>query len=149
MIDLRLAPVVRVLVPFAGGSLAGYLGGFSFRPAELVITCLGLWLFLVLSYHLSRRKAGISSGLFSTQAFGLFLCTGLGTGILSKPEDPGLPVRETVVISGKILEGPQDRNSRYQFEIRLQMVDTGDTVYQPRTIIKATMIMPTDSILPS
>lgn len=148
MIDLRLIPVVRVLVPFTGGSLAGYLGGISFTAWEMVIPGLLMWTVLLLLYYLSRRKTGISRGFFSLLVFGLFSWAGLGTGILGRPEDPGLPVGEPIMISGTILEGPWERGGRYQFEMRLQGVDTGDTVYRSRTLIKAYMTMPADSVFP-
>ena len=40
MIDFRLAPVARVLIPFAGGSLVGYLGSPVVRPGIVLIICI-------------------------------------------------------------------------------------------------------------
>ena len=77
MIDLRLTPVVRVLVPFAGGSLAGCLGSITFTPVIIVIPGLLMCMVLMLLYHLIKWNADISRGIFSQLSFALFLANRL------------------------------------------------------------------------
>ncbi|MCK4751324.1 MAG: hypothetical protein KAT15_29905, partial [Bacteroidales bacterium] len=119
MIDFRRAPVARVLVPLAGGSLVGYMGSPAVSPGVVLIACLLLWLVLLLIDQLFREKPFFHAGLFSSLVFGLVFCTGLGLGMTDEPEDPGLPVGERIMISGKMLEGPVERNGRLEYEMRL------------------------------
>jgi competence protein ComEC len=148
MIDFTRAPVARFLVPLAGGSLVGYLGSPAVRPGVVLFSCLVLWLALLLIDQLFREKPLLRGGLFSSLVFGLVFCTGLGLGMMDEPKDPGLPVGERIMISGKMREGPVERNGRLEYEMGLSMVLARDTAFQTATLLKAYMQVPRDSPVP-
>jgi len=148
MIDFRLAPVARVLIPLTAGSLWGYLGSNAFSPGTVIIGGLLLWLILLVIDHLFRGNPRIHSGIFNTVTFGLFFWAGLGAGMLDRPEDPELPLGERIMISGRLLEGPELRSGRLEYEMELSMVMTGDTAYPAVTLLKVYMQMPFDSLVP-
>jgi competence protein ComEC len=152
MIDLRRAPVVRALVPFTAGSLAGYLGhpvpGQDGWALPCLILCLAIWLIQLLLFFFCLRVPQVRAMPFSLISAGLFFLTGLGTGALERPEDPGLPEGERIMVSGLVMDGPVERNGRIAFTMGLRMAGRMDTAHPVRTIVKATMEMPSDSLLP-
>lgn len=143
MFDIRRIPVARVLLPFAAGSLAGSLDILIAGPWLLLSAGMGLWMCMLLFFRLIKPERVLPIAGFSVAAWGLFFLTGLGTGNLDKPVDPGLPDNEPVVISGRILEANVDEGGRLVTELELQAAVTTDTVFHARTIIKAyTEIIP-------
>ncbi len=142
--DMKRTPVIRILVPFAGGSLSGYLGSMVFSSGEVIIPGVILCAALVLVWLIFRRNPRMRSICFSPLVFSLFFWIGVGSGVLDRPADPGLPVDERVMIMGRILEKPVERNGRMVFEVDLRAVAVADTFYRTRTVVKTYM---TDSVI--
>lgn len=127
----------------------GYQYVHSEQVRDVVLVCLLLWIILVVLFFLIKKKAGYFIGMFSVAAFLLFLTAGFGTGMVTTPEDPGLPLGEPVMIRGEVLEEPQSRKRNWLFEMRLCMVVSGDSAYAVNTLLKVYLDMPADSILPA
>jgi competence protein ComEC len=115
------------------------------RPGVLVLISGLLWVVAVILFTLDGRRPGSAPGLFSLQLFLLFYMTGMGSGYLSDPADPLLPVSESVVIRGEITGSPvQERYSR-TFDMELHMLCSGCTARLIRTNLKVHL---TDSLMP-
>jgi competence protein ComEC len=153
MIDLRRAPVVRALVPFTAGSLAGYLGhpapGQDGWALPCLVLFLALWLVQLLFYFIYLWVPRVQAGLFSIISAGLFFLTGFGTGAADRPVDPGLPEGERIVVSGLVLEEPVERSGKEVFTMGLRVLGTMDTAYPVRTVVKVYLEMPPGSLPPA
>ena len=137
--DMKRTPVIRILLPFSGGALYGTLGSMVFSPGEVIIPGVILCVVLVLVWLIFRRNPRLRSIFFSPLAFVLLFWTGVGGGVLDRPAEPGLPVDERVMVMGRILETPVERNGRMVFEVDLRLVAGADTFYRARTVVKAYM----------
>ncbi|MCK4747439.1 MAG: ComEC family competence protein, partial [Bacteroidales bacterium] len=149
MFDLKRAPVARLLGPFAAGSLMGYQLSHSIHFRDVILGCIMLWIIMAVLFHFLKNGSAVLQGLFSTMTFILFLVAGYGTGRSVKPEDPGLPLDQDVVIRGDIVEDPIFRKQKLVFEMKLHLVVSADSNYVSRTLLKVYMEMPVDSILPA
>lgn len=149
MFDLRKAPVIRILVPFTAGSLIGYQGIFSLHIVQVVIIALFLWAALILVYIKIEDIYGPYSWLFSINAFLIFTITGFGTGIMTRPQNPGLTERSNVMIRGKIIGEPHVRKMNLTFDMEVDLVVTEDAVFPLHTMVKAYLKIPADSGLPA
>ncbi|MEN8158133.1 MAG: ComEC/Rec2 family competence protein [Bacteroidota bacterium] len=136
---MKRTPVIRILVPFSIGSLSGYLGSMVFSPGEVIIPGVIICAALVLVWIIFRRDPVVRSICFSPLAFVLFFWTGVGGGVVDRPADPGLPMDERVMIMGRILEKPVERNGRMVFEVDLRAVAGTDTFCRTRTVVKVYM----------
>ena len=149
MFDLRKAPVARILLPFTGGALAGNMLVFSVPMNGIVFICMIIW-FLLFILFLICKMCGIWSNLvFHHLLFLLFLTLGTGTGMVSRPVDPGLPVGENVVVRGEVLEEPYSGRRNWVMEMRIFMVSGRDSTYSTQTNLKVYFKIPEDSILPA
>ena len=149
MFDLRKAPVARILLPFTGGALAGNMLVFSVPMNGIVFICMIIW-FLLFILFLICKMCGIWSNLvFHHLLFLLFLALGTGTGMVSRPVDPGLPVGENVVVRGEALEEPYSGRRNWVMEMRIFMVSGRDSTYSMQTNLKVYFEIPEDSILPA
>jgi competence protein ComEC len=144
----RRTPVVRVLVPLAGGSLAGYLSDASLGPGTLIIPGTVLCLVLGSMLAFSGRRRVVRDFLFNLVVFALHFWTGFGTGIIDRPKDPGLPAGERILVGGTIRESPSLQNGKWVFEMDLRMAATADTACLIRTVLKVYLPVPSDSLLP-
>ncbi|MCP4310421.1 MAG: ComEC family competence protein [Bacteroidetes bacterium] len=145
MIDLRRAPVVRVLIPYACGSLAGYTGFIEVRPLLLVVLCLLLWVTAFLFYRLSRGGMQVFSGCFCLQILTLFFIAGFGIGLIDRPQDPGIPSGDIVVVKGRVEEEPELRNGKLVFSVGLRMAFTGGSIFQDPNVLKTYLPVPSGS----
>ncbi len=148
MIDLRRVPIVRLLVPFATGSVMGFQHAHSEQVWMEILFCLLLLIILVVLFIQVKKQPGYFRGSFSAAAFLFFLAAGCGTGMVAKPADPGLPLRKNVMIRGEVLEEPRPGKRSWVFAMRLHMVASVDSVYAANTVLKVYLDMPADSILP-
>ncbi|MFH0756531.1 MAG: ComEC/Rec2 family competence protein [Bacteroidota bacterium] len=148
MIDLSRVPVVRALVPYAGGSMAGYLGVVAVRPYEAIVVGFMLSLAVGICFVLSRINRGKRCRLLNPMLFLLLLWTGAGTGVAEAPRDPHLPVNQGILISGRILEVYQPLRGRVSFEMDLRISATPDALCFTSTRLKAFMELPSDSVFP-
>lgn len=149
MFDLRKIPVLGVLVPFAAGSLAGYQLEEYVSVWDMIWISMAIWLILLLFYIIPFRKRGTAGLIFKVVAILLMLSTGYGAGMMTKPEDPGLPLGEPVMIMGEVREPPVRREQNWMLDMRLSGVVSSDAVHISRTHLKVYLDMPADSILPA
>jgi competence protein ComEC len=149
MIDLRRIPVVRVLVPFAGGILAGtHITCFP-DPVWMIVISLVLWLIQLCCYFLYARMPRIQGLPFSLLSAGLVFWTGMTAAVLDWPDDPHLPSGVTVVIQGDLYDGPVERNGRLVYDMDVRMVAGRDSILRVRSTVKVYLEMPADSIIPA
>lgn len=144
MINIRHVPVVKVLIPFALGSLLTYTGFIEADIRKVLFLSLAICLGSFLSYRLSGRAPRLyyrlyhrlCNWMFSPSIFLLFLLAGLGAGIMDRPVDPGMPGREQVVLEGRIGDEPRTKSGRTVFGVELCMAWVADSVYQHPCLVK-------------
>jgi len=148
MINLRPAPVVRVLIPYAFGSVAGYTGFMEVGPLLLFILSTSIWLVAILVYRFSREWRRIFHLGFCLSVLALFFIMGLGIGRIDRPQDPGIPTDENVVIKGRVEDEPVMRNGKLVFGVAVRMAYTHDSVFLARNLLKIYMQLQTGSACP-
>ena len=149
MLELRRVPVIRILVPFATGSL---LGLFSFLPSGIVVVSgisLFLWTCMAVAFRLMDRKPAFLPCVFCLTAFGCFMAAGYATGMAVRPRDPGLPVGQKVLVRGKILEEVRPASRFWRTEMNIRLVASADSGYVSNTVVRLYLAMPADSVLPA
>jgi competence protein ComEC len=149
MFDLRKIPVLRVLIPFFGGVLTGKLGFSSLQILDVVIISLFLWVAAVLFFLWTWKWSGLTSRVLIPVLFLLFFMNGVGTGYLSRPADPGLPVGEQVLIRGVVRESPHPVKNFLPFDLELNLLYSEDTLLTTSTFLQVYLWMPTDSVIPA
>ncbi len=147
MITLRHVPVVKVLIPYALGSLTGYKGFMDTDPLSLILLLFPVWVGSLIFYQLSGGAKRFFQWSFSLSVQILFFFAGLGTGTIDKPIDPGLPSGDYVVLRGRVREEPVIRNGKLVFGVELSMACTNDSTYSLSTLLKT--YMPTPSLIPT
>ncbi len=145
MFDLRRIPIIRVLLPFGGGSLAGYSILHPHHLSELLLVTALMWIFQVAIFHLSR-KSGRGQRLFFLQTCSLLFFVGFATGTLTRPVDPDLPIAEKVMIHGVITEGPISGDKNWSYVMETNSVCCRDSSYAVRTQLKVYLAAPSDSL---
>ncbi len=148
MFDLRRSPVARILIPFAIGALAGYELSFPGSMNVLAILCLAIWIMLFVLFQWSSGNGTLFNFAFVSLSFILYLAVGVGTGKVTRPLDPGLPLGENVIILGEVLEDPYPGKRSWVLNLRLHMLVSGDSAYGVRTNLKVYMGMTVDSVMP-
>ena len=136
MFDLRKIPVLRVLIPFFGGVLTGTECHQAVRIGLLVPLSLLLWVMVLMLFTWQGRRAGRAPWLFPPLLFLLFFITGMGSGSLSEPIDPGLTVGEMVVIRGEVTGSADQGQSSRTLDMELHMFCSGDTARRIKTHLK-------------
>lgn len=139
MIKIRHVPVVKVLIPFALGSLMSFTGIIQTSPQKILFISLLIWISALLSYRLSGRNPRICQWMFSPLIFLLFLLAGFGVGSLDKPVDPGIPCGEHVLLEGRIRDDPVLQKGRLVFGLELRMASVADSVYLCPNLVKTYM----------
>lgn len=148
MFDLRKIPVLRALIPFFGGVTAGIEVLPAVHILAIVIISMVLWVMALFFYFRQGRRPGSVPGLFAMVIFLLFFITGSGTGILSRPVDPGLPANKQVLIRGKVIESPNPVRHNLVLDLELYQLWSADTVVSTRTVVRVYLPMPADSVWP-
>lgn len=148
MFDLRKIPLLRVLVPFFGGVLSGIHQNSKIQVHVLIMLSLFLLVVVVVVYRRQSQRPDLLPWINVPLLFLLLWFAGTGSGILSLPHDPGLPVNQQVVVRGEIAGSPSPQSYAHTFEMELHLLSSGDTICRTRTIIKAYLSMPADSRLP-
>lgn len=97
MFDLRRIPIVKVLLPFAGGSLAGHCILHNHQVLELLVATAVMWVFQLTVFH-RNHNSGDRQCLFFLLTCSLLFFVGFATGTLTRPVDPDLPLGEKVMI---------------------------------------------------
>ena len=139
MINLNHVPVVKVLIPFAMGSLAGYKAILDFSPTILFFLATGLGIFSFLLYRLRDWNLRHIHACFPLLIQLLFFFVGMGMGCIDRPVDPGIPIEGPVVIRGKIREEPVLRYGKLVFGLDIRMAYSDDSVYQVGSLVKTYM----------
>jgi len=145
MFDLRRIPIVRVLLPFAGGSLAGYTVLHSHLVFELLVATAILWIFQAAVFHRSR-KSGSRQWLFFLLTCSLLFFVGFATGTLTRPVNPELPFEEKLMIRGVITEGPISGTKNWSYVMETESLCCRDSTYGIRTQLKIYLASPSDSL---
>lgn len=148
MFDLPGIPVLKVLIPFTAGVLTGGLFISSLSPGGLAILSLLGWTCLLGMYLKSGRKPASLPWLFSLWAFLLFFVLGTGSGWVTRPLDPGLPVGESVLIRGQVKDAPVAAEGYWKCELSLQLLYATDTLYPCKTQLQVYFYPDYDSQLP-
>ncbi|MEN8227252.1 MAG: ComEC/Rec2 family competence protein [Bacteroidota bacterium] len=149
MFDLRKAPVAKVLIPFAGGAVAGYEIVVPVGVLVVLLTSLLIWLILVSLFLQHRGRRRLINLAFASLSLIFFFTAGYGTGMITRPTDPGLPVGDHVMIRGEVLEEAYPGKRNWIMEMRLITLVSGSNSYHTRTCLKVYMEMPADSMLPA
>ncbi len=149
MFDLRKIPMLRVLVPFFGGLLTGFRWFSSNQMHELIILSFLLWVFVYAIFMWQRRKPRAKTWLISLLLWLLIYILGTGTGIHSRPLDPGLPVDEWVLVRGEVCGTPKSESYAHCFDLKLQLLSSADTIFCVSTLLKCYLSTPGDSLLPA
>lgn len=145
MFDLRRIPVLRVLIPFFGGVVTGAVACPPIQIRELIYVSILIWLLVGLLYMWQVWRPGWAAWLFSLLLFTLFIIAGLGSGFLSRPVDPGLPVDRWVVIRGEVTGSPQKGAYAHTFDLKLEMLFSDSSIRVTKTNLKVYL---KDTLLP-
>jgi len=148
MFDLRKIPLVKVLIPFATGAISGSLSSFSFNQTGLFLSGILAWVGLMILHLNFQKQTRWLSLLFGSWTFLLCFFSGLASGLVSRPVDPGLPVEERVIIRGLVKEAPASGPSSLKCEVLLQCLYTPDTLCQCQTLLQVYLDPEKDSLLP-
>lgn len=148
MFDLRRIPLLKVLIPFAAGALTGSLVSTTVSAAGLAFPALLGWICLLTIFLRPGRKAASISWLFSLCAKLLFFVLGAGSGWVTRPQDPGLPLGESVLIRGVVKEAPVVGQGYLKYEVNLQFLYASETLYTCKTLLKVYIYPDYDSELP-
>jgi len=146
--DLRKIPILRVLVPYFCGVVAGIQHLVRLRISGVILLAVLFWLSAVLIYRWQGRRPGSVPGLICLPLFLVCLVTGAGSGFLSLPGDPGLPVDRGLVVSGTLKGSPRVDRGTSSFDLELRFIYSGDTACRTAAVLKAYFRVPADSILP-
>ena len=136
MIDIKHVPVVKVLLPYAVGSLAGYRGFVGPDPSIMLFLAGTAWMGSFFLYRFSRSYKHHSRLCFSLLMQVLFTIVGIGMGNRDKPVDPGLPEGELLVLRGRVNEEPVLQYGKLVFGVELRMAFSRDSVYLLRNQVK-------------
>jgi competence protein ComEC len=149
MFDLRKIPMLRVLVPFFGGVLTGFRWFSSNQMRELIILSLLLWVLIYAIFMWQRRKPRAFTWLISLLLWLLIYIVGTGTGLRSRPLDPGLPVDQWVLVRGEVCGTPRSESYAHTFDLKLHLLSSADTICRVSTLLRCYLSTPGDSLLPA
>jgi len=141
--------MLRVLLPFSGGVLTGFRWFSSIQMSELLIFSLVLWVLIFAIFIWQRRRPGAHTWLISLLLCLLIFTVGTGTGIRSRPVDPGLPADQWVLVRGEVCGSPSSENYAHTFELKLNQLSSADTICRTSTIGNCYLSTPGDSLLPA
>jgi len=150
MFDLRKIPMLRVLVPFFGGVLSGFHLYPKIELTQMFILLLSLTLsvFVIFKWQSQRQKPSALAWINSLLLFLLLYVAGAGTGIQSRPQDPGLPVDRDLQVRGELCGSAHPGRYGHVFDLNVQLICSADSTYRIRTLLKCYMPVPADSLLP-
>jgi len=149
MFDLRKIPMLRVLVPFFGGVLTGFQVCSKIQPWWVIVLSLLLWVLAFAIFKLQRLKPAWLPWLMAPLLCLLLFIVGVGTGIKTRPLDPGLPVEELVLVKGELRGSPQKGSYAYAFDMELDLLWSADTICRTSTLLKCYLPLQSDSLLPA
>ncbi len=145
MFDLRRIPIVKVLLPFAGGSLAGHCILHPHQEPELLVATAVMWIFQLAVFHWNHNS-GDRQCLFFLLTCSLLFLVGFATGTLTRPVDPDLPLGEKVMIRGVITRGPIPGTKYWSYEMETESLCCRDSYFGIRTQLKIYMTSLSDTL---
>jgi len=148
MFDLRKIPLLRVLVPFFGGVMSGIHLSLKIQIHVVIMLLIFFLLMAVVFYRWQSHRPELPRWLNVPLLFLLFYFAGAGSGILTRPIDPGLPVNQCVIVRGELLASPYPQSYAHTFDLEIHLLYSGDSICRTSTILKAYLSMPADSQLP-
>lgn len=149
MFDLRKIPMLRVLMPFLGGMLVENHANLGLGIIPVFILFTGLTLGSIGIYRWHGRKPSTLPWLNTPLLFMILGLAGMGTGILSRHRDPGLPEDCPVVVMGELGGPVRSSGLAYVFDLKLGILCTPDSTYLVSTRLKCHMSEPADSLFPA
>ena len=141
--------MLRVLVPFSGGVLTGFRWFSLNQMLELIIFSLVLWVLISAIFIGQRKRPKAHTWLIALLLCFLIFIIGTGTGVRSRPLDPGLPVDQRVLVRGEVCGSPFSESYAHTFELKLHQLSSADTICRTSTFIKCYLKTPGDSLLPA
>ena len=148
-ITLDKIPIIRIFVPYASGALSGQQWGSILKTEFLLIPIIVTWLLLLLLVIRDRMDHPKGHLGFGILGFLLLLELGFLTGGITRREAPDYPVGKLVLLRGRISGVPEVKQDRWQAEMELQMLSSGERVYRNRSILGVTMQLTADSLIPA
>jgi competence protein ComEC len=149
MFDLRKIPMLRVVLPFFSGVLTGLGPGPELLILPVLILLMALLVLLILVFRWQRRRPGVHRGPVVVLLIILFFVAGAGTGMDSRPHDPGLPEDQWVMVRGEICGSPRPGRHSSTFDLEVRFLFTSDTLYRIHTLLKCYLPLSSDSLLPA
>jgi len=149
MFDLRKIPMLRVLVPFFAGVWSTTHLSSKIQITGVIFLSIFLWLTMVAIYRWQWQRPGRIPLINAPLLFLLIFTAGTGSGILSRPQDPGLPVDRWVVVRGEAAGAPSPHSFAHSFDLKLQILFSDDTFCRTNTVLKVYLSMPADSQMPA
>lgn len=148
MFDLRKIPLLRVLVPFFGGVMSGIHLSLKIQIHLVIMLLLFFLGMAVVFYRWQCHRPELPRWLNVPLLFLLFYIAGAGSGTLTRPIDPGLPVNKLVMVRGELLASPSPQSYAHTFDLQIHLLSSGDSIYRTSTILKAYLSTPADSHVP-
>ena len=145
MFDLRRIPIVKVLLPFAGGSLAGHCILHNHQVLVLLMATALMWIIQLAVFH-RNFNSGSRQCFFFLLTCSLIFFLGFATGTLTRPVNPDLPLGEKLMIRGVITKGPNSGVKNWSCEMETQSVCGLNTSHEIRTRLKIYMAISSDSL---
>jgi competence protein ComEC len=149
MFDLRKIPMLRVLVPFFGGVLSGFQVCLKIQLWWVIVLSLLLWVVAFSIFKQQKLKPGWLPWLMAPLLGLLLFIVGVGTGIKTRPLDPGLPVEQWVLVKGELRGSPHEGSYAYAFDMELDLLCSADTICRTSTLLKCYLPLQADSLLPA
>ncbi len=146
--DSRKIPVVKVLLPFVAGVVPGSLITVPIPFLGLLVPALFGWVLLLLLLLRRPGKSAFPAWVFCFLARLICFASGWGSGWITRPVDPELPVGDPVVIRGMLVEDPVQVASGLRAEVLLQMLYVPDTVLLSETRLQVYFTQDRDTVLP-
>jgi competence protein ComEC len=148
MFDLRKIPMVRILAPFLGGLMAGLDPDTTFEPIQVLIMLSMLYLLACLLFRCGRRARTKCPWMLTAVLFFLIFLSGTGTGIVSRPQDPGLPTDQWLMVRGELCTPSQQGPYGYVFELKTRLIYSVHGSICTETVLRCYLSDSLDSLLP-
>lgn len=148
MFDLRKIPMLRVLVPFLSGLLAGLDPRTRIEPFQVLILLSFVQLVAYLLFRRGRRGPAEWSWLNAPVLFLLIFLAGAGTGTVGRPRDPGLPTDQWVLIRGELCSPLQAGPYGYVFDLKTRLICFAHVTCLSETVLRCYLSDTSDSLLP-
>ena len=135
-IDVRKAPIIKVLLPFILGILVRDILALQTREEIVCLAALGCWPGLCIFFLRSGMERRGDHLVFSLWSVLLFLGAGYLTGGVTAPEKPLLPAGQRVIVRGEVLQVAVTDSLAWSMDFNMDMLVQGDTLQVKQTTLK-------------